>query len=103
MLTARLRNPTLVADTPNTWSLGRFGSVINAYALVYTAYVGLFTLLPSTLPVAWENMNYAGPIFGLVVVLALALWVVWARKGWRGLNKEVIDAVVADADRRSRD
>jgi choline transport protein len=46
-------------------------------------------------------MNYAFPIFAFVVIVALILWFVSARKHWPGLNKEIIDVVLADSDRNT--
>ncbi len=48
-------------------------------------------------------MNYAFPIFAFVVLVALALWFLQARKTWPGLNKEVIDLVLSDSDRNTKD
>lgn len=48
-------------------------------------------------------MNYAFPIFAFVVLVALLLWFVRAKKSWPGLNKEVIDIVLADSDRNTKD
>lgn len=85
------------------WNLGRYGVAINCYALVYTAWMGIFVCFPQYLPVSGDNMNYASPIFGFVVIAALLLWVGYARKHWPGLNKEVIDLVLADSDRATKD
>jgi len=85
------------------WTLGRFGIAINIYALLYTSYMMVFFCFPQYLPVTGSNFNYALPIFALVVLMALLLWVVKARKHWPGLNKEVIDVVLADSDRNTKD
>jgi choline transport protein len=58
-------------------------------------------LQPSWQPVSATGMNYAFPIFAFVVIVALILWFVSARKHWPGLNKEIIDVVLADSDRNT--
>lgn len=58
---------------------------------------------PTYVPVTGSGMNYAFPIFAFVVIVALVLWFVRARKSWPGLNKEVIDVVLVDSDRATKD
>ena len=98
MLKARLSTKVEFGE----WKLGRLGVPINAFALVYTAYMMVFFTFPAFLPVTGANMNYALPIFAFVVLVALVLWFAWARKNWPGLNQKVIDVVVADSDRRTK-
>jgi len=85
------------------WTLGRLGVATNIYALLYTGYMMVFFCFPQYLPVTGSNFNYALPIFAFVVLVALLLWVARARKHWPGLNKEVIDIVLADSDRNTKD
>ena len=77
------------------WNLGRWGLSINAFALLYTLWIMIFLPFPSTLPVSGSNMNYAGPIFGAVLLLVISLWVLLARKRWGGLDVKIIDYVVS--------
>jgi choline transport protein len=88
---------------PAGWSLGRYGVYINVFAVIYSAYIMVFLCFPSFLPVTASGMNYALPINAFVQIIALLLWIFWAKKNWKGLNKEVIDAVVADSDRNTKD
>ena len=83
--------------------MGRYGVAINVFAMVYTAYIMVFLVFPSFLPVAGDNFNYALPIFAFVIFVALGLWFGWARNNWPGLNKEVIDIVLKDSDRNTKD
>ncbi|KAG7004278.1 hypothetical protein G7Y79_00026g058620 [Physcia stellaris] len=76
------------------WNLGRWGLWINAFALLYTLWIMIFLPFPSTLPVTGSNMNYAGPIFGVVLLFAISLWVLLARKRWAGPNVAIIEYVV---------
>jgi len=85
------------------WSLGRFGVPINVFALAYSFYMGIWLVWPSYLPVDGNNMNYALPINAFVLISAIFAWFVWGKQNWKGLNKEVIDAVVADSGRDTKD
>jgi choline transport protein len=99
MLQARLQGRVQYGG----WTLGRWGVPVNIFALLYTAYIMVFLGFPAFLPVEGANMNYALPIFGFVFIVALILWFVWARKNWPGLNKEVIQTVLIDSDRNTKD
>jgi choline transport protein len=85
------------------WTLGKLGVPVNVFALIYTAYVMVFLVFPAYLPVAGDNFNYALPIFAFVFFVALIQWFVWARKNWPGLNKEIIETVLRDSDRNTKD
>ncbi|EME86750.1 uncharacterized protein MYCFIDRAFT_131995 [Pseudocercospora fijiensis CIRAD86] len=78
-----------------SWDLGRAGIWVNAYALLYTAWVFVFLPWPNTLPVSASNLNYAGPIFLGCVGFACVTWFAWARKNWPGLREEIIEFVLA--------
>ena len=85
------------------WSLGRWGIPINIFAMVYTAYVMVFLVFPSFRPVDATTMNYALPINAFVLLLALGGWLIWGKNKWPGLNKEIVDIVVADSNRDTKD
>jgi amino acid transporter len=99
MLRARLQNKVQYGG----WTMGKFGVPINIFALVYSGWMMVFFCFPSWLPVTGQGFNYALPIFAFVVLVALALWFISARKTWPGLNKEIIDVVLADSDRNTVD
>ena len=80
------------------FSLGRFGLPINVFALVYGIFVSIFLPFPPTLPVTGETMNYSGPIFGLVLLFALADWLLRGRKFYTGPIREVAEAVSPSHD-----
>lgn len=88
---------------PGGWSLGKWGLPINIFAIIYTSYIMVFLCFPSFLPVDATTMNYALPINAFVQIAAVIGWFVWAKKNWRGINKEIVDAVVADQDRDTKD
>ncbi|KAK1522373.1 LPXTG-domain-containing protein [Colletotrichum costaricense] len=62
------------------FKLGAVGVPVNLFALSYLIYVVLWMPFPQILPVTKDNMNYAGPIFGAVLIGALADWFVSGRK-----------------------
>ena len=66
-------------------------------------WMSVIFCLPQFLPVTASNFNYSLPIFAVVVLYALISWFVWAKKRWPGLNKEIIDVVLADSDRSTKD
>lgn len=80
------------------WNLGCWGVWINSWALLYTCWAIIFLPFPSTVPVTASNMNYSGPIMGLVLLLAFALWFLRAKKHWKGPNVSVIDFVLAKSE-----
>jgi len=85
------------------WSLGRLGWPINIAGLMYTVWIGVFLVFPNYLPIDGAYMNYALPINVFVGLFAGVTWFAWARKHWRGLNQEVFEAILADADRDTKD
>ena len=99
MLRARLQNRVQYGN----WKMGKLGIPVNVFALLYTGWMMVMFCFPQYLPVSGANFNYALPIFAFVVLAALVLWFARAKKHWPGLNKEIIDAVMADSDRNEKD
>lgn len=46
---------TSVLQAP--WSLGKFGPLINGIAIVYSTWMAIFMVFPTSLPVTGSNMN----------------------------------------------
>jgi choline transport protein len=80
ILIRKIRGPT---PPYGPFSMGKIGIPINTFALCYIVYVVLWMPFPQILPVTKDNMNYAGPIFGAVVLGALTHWFLRARKTFR--------------------
>jgi choline transport protein len=94
-LTGRLGDTPHHAVQFGEWRLPRgFGIPINIYALVWTMYLTVWLPFPTTIPVTGTGMNYAGPIFGFVVLAALGWWWVYGRRKWEGLDRGAIENVV---------
>jgi choline transport protein len=87
----------------SSWSLGVYGAPINIFALMYTGWMMVIFCFPQYLPVTGDNFNYALPIFAFVILIAIVLWFARARKNWPGLDREIIDTVMADADKNTKD
>ena len=62
------------------FKLGRYGIPINLIALGYLIFVVIWMPFPTTLPVTGTNMNYAGPLFGAVIIGALLDWFISGHK-----------------------
>ena len=77
MLMRRIRGPP---PPYGSFKLGAFGIPINVFSLCFLIYVTIWMPFPQTLPVTKDNMNYAGPVFGAVVVGALLDWFINGRK-----------------------
>ncbi len=99
MLHARLTGR--IPEAP--WSLGRYGVVINIFALIYSAWLGIFMIFPSYLPITPSSMNYALPINALIWLIAIVSWFGWAEKNWAGLDVELINKIVADGERDTKE
>jgi len=77
------------------WNLGKWGTYVNVFAMVYTVWMIIFLPFPSTLPVTAANMNYCSVFMVFVLVLAIGLWFLRAQKHWQGPNITIIDFVLA--------
>lgn len=71
--------------------------------MVYSAWVGLFMIFPNYLPITAAYMNYALPINAFVWIVAIVLWFVWGRTRWKGLDEMIVEKVVTDGDRDTKD
>ncbi|KAK2788386.1 hypothetical protein FQN52_006710 [Onygenales sp. PD_12] len=99
-VTLHARVTGIFGDGPNAtvryggWRLWKgWGTPINIFALVWTAYLTVFLAFPTTLPVTGTNMNYALPIYAGVVIAALVWWFVWGKARWPGLNMVPVNRV----------
>ena len=71
--------------------LGRWGLLINLTSIAYTAVLIVFMVLPPYQPVTVQNMNYAGVVFGAVLLCIIAMWIFHGRRVFEGPVKEVMD------------
>ncbi|KAJ0107334.1 hypothetical protein J7T55_015800 [Diaporthe amygdali] len=83
---------------PGPWNLGRAGSIVNMLGLVYTVYIMVWLPFPNYLPVTAANMNYCGPVFGLIIIGVVSLWFIRGREHWKGPNRAVVEIVLGEED-----
>lgn len=80
-----LKRFTAPQDIPRgTFSLGKLGLPMNLLAILFATYFVIFLPFPATVPVTAENMNYAGPVLGFVMLFACGDWIVRGRHKWEG-------------------
>ncbi|TLS30109.1 hypothetical protein PpBr36_03848 [Pyricularia pennisetigena] len=92
----RLANPGCFQR--GEWSCGRLGLPVNIFALIYTGWEVVWLPFPNALPVAGANMNYAGPVYVALLVMAVSYWFSWARRHWEGPNMKVVEIVLQNDD-----
>lgn len=73
------------------FKLGRYGFFINVVSVVYTLTLVIFMVLPPYQPVTAKNMNYAGVVYGTVLLCIIAMWITHGRRVYEGPVKEVTD------------
>ena len=76
------------------FTLGRWGLPLNVFALVYGVFICIFLPFPSTMPVTAVNMNYASPVFGFVLLFALAYWFIRGKYVYTGPIREISEDAV---------
>jgi choline transport protein len=65
------------------FQLGKFGPYVNFGAMSYIIFVLIWMPFPGTLPVNGDNMNYAGPIVGAIIIVAVVEWSISGRKRFK--------------------
>ena len=71
--------------------LGRWGIFLNVVSICYTIILLIFMVLPPYLPATVENMNYAGPVFGLSLLVCWTVWLAYGQRYYEGPMREVIE------------
>ncbi|OQO11391.1 hypothetical protein B0A48_05647 [Cryoendolithus antarcticus] len=57
-----------------------FAIGVNLFAIAWGIYIIIFLPWPSTVPVTLKTLNWSGPVFGFVMLLALFDWFISGRK-----------------------
>jgi amino acid transporter len=65
---------------PRRWSLGRFGTAINAFAFLYSGFVIVFCCFPGQVPITTSNANWAPAVWLGVLLLSGVIYVAHGRK-----------------------
>lgn len=97
----RLRVPATVYTAPaghanvteerlvfGPWNLGRWGLTVNVYAVCYASLLVPFMALPTSLPLTRMTMNYAGPVFGGVILFAVGEWFIAGKRRFSGPRRD---------------
>jgi choline transport protein len=58
------------------------GLAVNFLAICWAVFIAIFLPFPSYQPVTAENMNWAGPVMGAVIILAILDYITTGRKRW---------------------
>jgi len=66
------------------WHLGKFGVPVNIVAICVCIFLLIFLPVPLEYPVSWANMNFAGPVLGLILIVMTVIWFLGVRKYFRG-------------------
>jgi amino acid transporter len=60
-----------------------FGLAVNFLAICWAIFIAIFLPFPPLVPVTVLNMNWAGPVMGAVIVLAILDYVTFGRRRWK--------------------
>ncbi len=61
------------------WSLGRYGAVLNAIAILFLLPMFVLVFFPPVTPVVPETMNWACVMFGFVVIFSTTYYFIHGR------------------------
>jgi amino acid transporter len=86
ILAKRLRREPL---PPARFSLGKFGTAINAFAALYVVVSAVASFFPVTVPTDAANMNWSSAMFGGVAVIACVDYLVRGRRHYIEPRKHV--------------
>lgn len=70
------------------FQLGRFGFWINLYAIAFGTFIVIFLPFPAVSNPNATEMNYAGPVFLGLLLIAIVDWFVRGRNRYSGPTRE---------------
>lgn len=65
---------------PARWSLGRYGTAINAFAFLYSAFIIVFSCFPTDLPIDLGSANWAPLVWVAVILISVVWYLVWGNR-----------------------
>jgi len=83
-------------EMPGSYSLGKWGPLLNFIGLLYLIFAGIDFNFPQIGPVTANNMNYCSAAFGIIGLISLVTWIFDGRKNFTGPQTGVVNAVEAD-------
>ncbi|KAI9801889.1 MAG: hypothetical protein M1833_002203 [Piccolia ochrophora] len=90
ILVSLLRNRKLVRHS--SFSLGRFGYVLNGITVVWIALAIVLFCMPVAIPVVAEEMNYASVVFAGFASISVIWYFIRGRKDFKGPPVPTVDA-----------
>jgi hypothetical protein len=69
---------------PGPWHMGKLSTIVNIWAIIWTAFVSVIFLFPTIRPVTGDNMNYAIVFLIAILIAAMLYWIVSGRKFYTG-------------------
>lgn len=80
---------------PGPWYLGKFGWVINVWAIAWTSFISIIFFMPTDLPVTPDNMNYAVVFFVAILAGSVIFWYAGSNKIYKGPQATAPDPELA--------
>ncbi|KAI0733308.1 amino acid transporter [Fomitopsis betulina] len=80
----RLFWPSTTIPEPGPFYLGRYSWYINLASALFTVFICVLFVLPTSYPVDALNMNYAIVAIGGVILIVCLCWLAWGRKHFKG-------------------
>lgn len=80
------------------FSLGALSRPVAAAACLWIGFITVVFCLPTADPVTSETFNYTAVAVGVLTLLAVGSWVVWARRWFTGPSAEVAEALRLGVD-----
>jgi len=78
------------------WNLGKWSTVVNVWAIIWTLFVSIIFILPTVLPVTPDNMNYAIVYLMGIIAFSTVYWYAGGRKFYTGPLVETTALVSSD-------
>ena len=82
LLYVRVKHPSRLEFGP--WTLGRYGPLINAFAILWSILVMFFSFWPTDARVTAKYMNWSSLLWGATMIFAGIFWCVHGRKVFKG-------------------
>jgi len=86
---------------PGPWHMGRASSIVNIYAVLWTAFVTIIFFMPTALPVTPATMNWAVVYFIGILAVSTIYWYLRGRKFYTGplIDAEALASVSPESSR----
>ncbi|RKF65900.1 Amino-acid permease BAT1 [Erysiphe neolycopersici] len=86
ILISLIRRRKLVKNS--TYSLGKFGYVINSISVIWIMFAMFLFSLPTTIPTSTTSMNYASAVFAAFALVSFLYYIIQGRKSYTGPSCE---------------